>query len=93
MDNERVGWVSQPTGRGTAGLIYSCLFTIFLCTWTAYHPDVPGPTWSRMKRFRRRLGIMMVFIWLPEAMIYAAMMEADEAISLKAIAKQNVSSH
>jgi hypothetical protein len=36
---------------------------------------------------------MMVFIWLPEAMIYAAMMEADEAISLKAIAKQNVSSH
>jgi hypothetical protein len=93
MDNESVGWVSQPTGRGTAGLIYSCLSTIFLCTWTAYHPDVPGPTWSRDERFRGRLGMMLLFIYLPEAMICTAMLELTDAVSLKEIAKQHVSSH
>jgi hypothetical protein len=93
MNNERIGWVSEPTGRGTAGLIYNCLFTIFLCTWTAYHPDVPGPTWSWMKRFWKRLDMMMLFIYLPEAMIYAAMNELNAAIVLKEIAKQHVSSH
>ena len=28
-----VGWVLESPGRGTLGLILSCLTTIFLCTW------------------------------------------------------------
>lgn len=46
-----------------------------------------------MKRFGRRLGIMMLFIYLPEAMIFTAIGELGEAVLLKRIAKQRVSSH
>ena len=35
-----VGWVLESPGRGTLGLIISCLFTIFLCTWVVIHPRV-----------------------------------------------------
>ncbi|KAL8693051.1 MAG: hypothetical protein Q9224_003834 [Gallowayella concinna] len=33
-----VGWVEESDGRGTLGLIVTCLFTIFLCTWVVIHP-------------------------------------------------------
>lgn len=35
-----VGWVLESPGRGTLGLIVTCLFTIFLCTWVVIHPRV-----------------------------------------------------
>src|ERR1700712_1449946 len=37
---ELVGWVLESSGRGTLGLIITCLFTIFLCTWVVIHPRV-----------------------------------------------------
>ena len=35
-----VGWVDESPGRGTLGLIVTCLFTVFLCTWVVIHPRV-----------------------------------------------------
>ena len=35
-----VGWVDESSGRGTLGLIITCLFTIFLCTWVVIHPRI-----------------------------------------------------
>ncbi|KAL4876905.1 hypothetical protein BJY04DRAFT_231187 [Aspergillus karnatakaensis] len=35
-----VGWVGEPGGRGTLGLLTTCLTTIFLCTWVVIHPRV-----------------------------------------------------
>lgn len=37
---ELVGWVFESPGRGTLGLVVSCLTTIFLCTWMVIHPRV-----------------------------------------------------
>ncbi|KAL5046486.1 hypothetical protein BDW71DRAFT_207279 [Aspergillus fruticulosus] len=37
---ELVGWVSEPNGQGTLGLLTTCLTTIFLCTWVVIHPRV-----------------------------------------------------
>ncbi|KAH8661612.1 hypothetical protein BGZ60DRAFT_413558 [Tricladium varicosporioides] len=36
-----VGWTSEPDKRGTTSLIYICLSTICICSWNAYHTDVP----------------------------------------------------
>jgi hypothetical protein len=37
---DMVGFVPEPhSGRGTMGIIWSCLTTIFLSTWTSYHMD------------------------------------------------------
>jgi hypothetical protein len=35
------GWISEPSGRGTASLLYNCLITIFLCVWSATHSNIP----------------------------------------------------
>ena len=35
-----VGWVLESSGRGSLGLIVTCLFTIFLCTWVVIHARV-----------------------------------------------------
>lgn len=37
---QSVGWVLETTGRGTLGLVTTCLVTIFLCTWVVIHPRV-----------------------------------------------------
>jgi hypothetical protein len=36
------GWAPQPAGRGTMDIIWSCLVTIFACSWTVTHPDFQG---------------------------------------------------
>jgi hypothetical protein len=44
------GWRSQPDGRGTLDIIWSCCTTIFLCCWTALSFNVPVSNWSRWRR-------------------------------------------
>ncbi|KAL7902649.1 hypothetical protein HDV64DRAFT_287212 [Trichoderma sp. TUCIM 5745] len=34
-------YVSSPNTRGTLDILWSSLFTIFACTWTIQHPNVP----------------------------------------------------
>lgn len=36
-----VNYVSSPDFRGTLDILWSSLFTIFACTWTLQHPNVP----------------------------------------------------
>ncbi|KAF2488631.1 hypothetical protein BU16DRAFT_520362 [Lophium mytilinum] len=43
MNSTVHGWRSEPDGRGTASLLWSCIFTIFICTWSIIHIDVPHP--------------------------------------------------
>lgn len=70
MNTTRVGWVAEPDGRGTAGLVYSCLFTIFLSTWTAYHPDVKS---TQAKAFWDKVVSTAIFIFAPECLVWVAM--------------------
>lgn len=49
------GWMSQPNGRGTIEIIWSCGFTMFLCSWSVLCLNVPGPDDSRFRVFRRKL--------------------------------------
>ena len=46
------GWVSTSCGRGTIDILWTCLATIFICTWTVILLDVPldaQSTWSNTK--------------------------------------------
>ncbi|KAJ9646205.1 hypothetical protein H2204_000868 [Knufia peltigerae] len=40
---EFVGWQESPNVRGTMDIIWTCLFTVFICVWTAVHLNVPAP--------------------------------------------------
>ncbi|KAF1957490.1 hypothetical protein CC80DRAFT_560836 [Byssothecium circinans] len=64
--DQTVGWTAEPEGRGTLGLLWSCFATIFLCTWSAIHPDLPALEGSKRKTFVNKLGLMLLGVISPE---------------------------
>ncbi|KAG1848932.1 hypothetical protein DFJ58DRAFT_914932 [Suillus subalutaceus] len=62
----------SPSSNNTRTLwdiIWSCAATLFACTWTAVHPNIPGMDEGKFAVFSRRLGIMMIALIAPELMI------------------------
>ncbi|KAK0460170.1 uncharacterized protein EV420DRAFT_1641498 [Desarmillaria tabescens] len=58
--------------RSTWDVIFSCIATVFACTWIAVHPNVPGPDLkSRGWVFigLHRLKLMVIAIIAPEVII------------------------
>ncbi|KAF2464687.1 uncharacterized protein BDR25DRAFT_160145, partial [Lindgomyces ingoldianus] len=58
--------VSGPTTRGTTSLVLSCISTIVINTWNALHLNVPGPKYSKMSLFLRKLKWIVVALLAPE---------------------------
>ena len=67
----RHGWAPEPSGRGTWSILWSCLATIFICTWSALHLDVPNKH-GRWYLFFRKLGWMLIAATAPEIVLYNA---------------------
>jgi hypothetical protein len=83
-------WVSEPRTRGTMSLLISCVTTIFLCTWTVLHLDVPESdaerTWKAL--FLERLTWMVTGVIVPE---FVAMIAVYEYIQARQV-RQKLSS-
>ncbi|KAK9414387.1 hypothetical protein SUNI508_11229 [Seiridium unicorne] len=77
----RVGWHDGPTGRGTLALLYSCLITIFTCTWTVLHLNVPGLDDGLWTRAIRKTKWMAITILMPEFIFSKAICELRLALS------------
>ena len=59
--------------RSIYSILWSCLSTIFACTWITVHPNIPAPGDSQWAVLRRRLAIMGYFLLAPEfVVIWAA---------------------
>ncbi|KAI4114855.1 MAG: hypothetical protein LQ338_007945, partial [Usnochroma carphineum] len=65
-DHFVTGWVSQPNTRGTIDILWSCLVTTFLCTWTVLCLNVPAASDSQLVILRRRIRWMLHAIAGPE---------------------------
>lgn len=76
----RDGWVQQPNGRGTFDILWGSLFTIFLCTWTSLHLNVPALGERYMQRWFRKLKWMMQAIMAPELIVGFATGQKVEAV-------------
>ena len=59
------GWVPEPHGRGTYSILWSCLATIFLCTWSALHLDIPNRH-GRWFLLFRKVRWMFIALIMPE---------------------------
>ena len=65
---------SDPNGcRSLWEIVWSCVFTILLCTWVSVHPNIPGPDELWPKVAFRRFGIMLATLIAPELVIAWAM--------------------
>ena len=59
-----------PTDQRTIwGILWSCLATIFACSWVSVHPNIPGPNESSWRIFLRRLELMFWAVIGPEMII------------------------
>lgn len=65
-------WVAEPKVRGTWSLLYSCVFTLILCVWTALHLNVPAQGESAFKIWLRKLKWVAIALFAPEIVLYTA---------------------
>ena len=67
------GWQPSPDGRGTLNLVYSCLFTIFMCTWSVLCVNVPASGDRATQVFSRKMMFAALGILGPEFIVQAAL--------------------
>jgi hypothetical protein len=58
--------------RTVNDIVISCLATIFACTWSAVHPNIPAVTDSKWTRFKRRVTTTICALLAPEMMTFWA---------------------
>ncbi|KAF8154686.1 hypothetical protein B0H34DRAFT_717476 [Crassisporium funariophilum] len=55
--------------RQTLDIVWSCLVTVFACTWVAVHPNIPATSDKEWTVIARRLRTMVWTIFAPEMVI------------------------
>ena len=55
--------------RSILDILWSCLATIFACSWVSIHPNIPAPNESSWRIFLRRLELMFWALFSPEMII------------------------
>lgn len=75
-----VGWQSSPPRRGTWDIILSCAVTIFACTWSIQHLNVPGSQDGTFKVLLRSCKWMIITIFFPEFIMAHAIFELMMAV-------------
>jgi hypothetical protein len=67
------GWVDQPSVRGTWDIVWTCLITTFICTYSLLCLNIPAPQDTTWTLIRRRLFWMVFAVFAPEIVLtYAA---------------------
>ena len=78
--------------RSIWDILWSCLATIFACSWVSIHPNIPGPTESQLRIFLRRLELMFWAVVSPEMVITWAFRQWSNARRLEKLYKGELSS-
>ena len=55
--------------RSIWDILWSCLATIFACSWVSVHPNISSPEKSSWRIFLRRLELMFWAVFVPEIII------------------------
>ncbi|KAI6783780.1 uncharacterized protein J7T54_001656 [Emericellopsis cladophorae] len=67
------GWVEQSNLRGTWDIVWTCLVTTFICTYTLLNLNIPAPSDTPWILIKRRLFWMVFAVFAPEIVLtYAA---------------------
>ena len=75
--------ICPANDRSLWDILWSCLATIFACSWVSIHPNIPGPNESWWRIPLRRLELMFWAIVGPEMIISWAFRQWLGARTLK----------
>lgn len=70
---ERQGWTSSINQRGTANILWTCFFTLFLCSWSAFCLNLPAPGESFLRKLFRKLVLTLLCAVGPEFILQMAL--------------------
>ena len=73
--------------RSIWDILWSCLATIFACSWVSVHPNIPTPNESSWRVFLRRLELMFWAVVAPEIVIAWALRQWRGARHLEKLYK------
>jgi hypothetical protein len=73
-------------------ILWSCLATLFACSWVSIHPNIPGPNESRRRIFLHRLELMFWAVVGPEMITAWAFQQWASARHLEKLYKGELSS-
>jgi hypothetical protein len=76
-------FLPNPPGRGTVGLVYTCVLTLALCLWTAMHQDVAFLEENWFYEPLYKSSWMFLTIILPEFVVSCAVAQFVEARRLR----------
>lgn len=85
------GWQSSPGRRGTLDIILGCAATVFACTWSINHLNVPGPNDGFWTTLLRSAKWMAITVLLPEFILAHAVFELDMARNARKIVNAKLS--
>ena len=77
-NNGGAAWVSEPNGRGTWGILSTCIITISLCVWTAVHLNIPEHHKVRQQTWRKVKWLVLGLL-APEMVAYVAWHQRKKA--------------
>ncbi|CAG8607088.1 5019_t:CDS:1, partial [Scutellospora calospora] len=64
-------WHAEPKIRGTSSILSSCLITMFLCTWTTIHLNLPEHKKESRQVYRKILWLVIGLL-APELVVWNA---------------------
>ena len=79
--------ICAPDQRTIWDILWSCLATIFACSWVSVHPNIPAPNESSRRIFLRRLELMFWAVVSPEMIITWALRQWFGARNLEKLYK------
>ena len=77
------GFAPEPDGRGTVSLIWQCLLTIFLCTFTVLHFDVPRAPVGRWETTKWSTVWVICGLLAPESVCFKSYRELVTATKFR----------
>lgn len=66
------GFVSEPDGRGTFSIVWSCLAVLVLNTWTVLHLNIPDPTWTDSRKLLHKGKWWIICTIVPDGVVVGA---------------------
>jgi hypothetical protein len=73
----------EPDGRGTFGILQSCVITLSLCVYTALHLNIFPKKFSQTQILLSQAAWITVGIFAPELVVFVAFQQYQAAKKLK----------
>ncbi|OQE37967.1 hypothetical protein PENCOP_c009G03525 [Penicillium coprophilum] len=83
-----VSWRLEDGGRSTWALVWSCLVTIFACTWTVLHLNLPRRNSPTVRIILANFSYWLLAIFFPEYVFVHASYGLYRAMLLKQVCNQ-----